>query len=162
MTDLWCHSQLTVYHYSQVSCSVDDWRQNWHLTDLSLDCRLSGAQPQNLRLGGIQKQPAGTHSNFESRHRENSCYINMPTGHSGYECMDGWLNIHWLTFTQHYCVYHFYYLSLSCACQLLINQYLIWSEEWRPRTPRAPHYAVRCFVTSRTYMHLTLDGERVT
>jgi len=29
------------------------------------------------------------------------------------------------SFTQHYCVYRFYCLLLSCACQLLINQYLI-------------------------------------
>jgi len=33
--------------------------------------------------------------------------------------------LHLLTFTQHYCVYRFYSLLLSCACQLLINQYLI-------------------------------------
>ena len=42
-----------------------------------------------------------------------ACYINLPTGHSFF-----------LIYSLHYCVYHFYVL-LSRACQLLINQYLM-------------------------------------
>ena len=56
-----------------------------------------------------------------------ACYINMPTEHS-------FIDIYSFTLLRHYyCVYHFYYVLLSCACQLLINQYLIWSDlvtEW--------------------------------
>jgi len=44
----------------------------------------------------------------------------MPTEHS-------FIDIYSFTLLRHYCVYHFYYVLLSCACQLLINQYLIWS-----------------------------------
>ena len=47
-----------------------------------------------------------------------ACHINMPNEHS-------FIDIYSFTLLRHYCLYHFYYVLLSCACQLFINQYLI-------------------------------------
>jgi len=66
-------------------------------------------RPRHHNFSLIEQSTDLNHRDFFSY----ACYINMPTGHS------------FIDITQHYCVYHFYYLLLSCACQLLINQYLI-------------------------------------